>query len=297
VHYFVWITLAGLIPWTGFLWPAVRDAVRGGWARRGDNAAGWFFITWAAFIFGFFSVSKSKLPPYILPIFPALALLIGAWLAKALEENAAARLRWGFRVYTFVNGLLAVALAVAVLRPGLIIREPAQAMALRWPALGMAAVLVTGGVVAPWLAQVRGVRAALRAVVATMVLFLALLQLAAPDINKPGTRPLAEVVRVRAKSGDRVLHYHEFFHDFTFYAARVGDVVAFKGELELEEDAAARASGRFMDEAKFRTLWTGPGRVFAVARQRDVKELFGDPAFRYHLLAETRDHYLFSNQP
>ena len=75
------------------------------------------------------------------------------------------------------------------------------------------------------------------------------------------------------------------------------DVVAFKGELELEEDAAARASGRFPDEATFRQLWRQPGRVFAVARKRDVQELFADPAFSYHLLGQTEDHYLFSNQP
>jgi hypothetical protein len=34
-----------------------------------------------------------------------------------------------------------------------------------------------------------------------------------------------------------------------------------------------------------------------VARKRDVKELFADPSFRYHLLGESPDHYLFSNQP
>ena len=93
------------------------------------------------------------------------------------------------------------------------------------------------------------------------------------------------------------MHYHEFFHDFTFYAERLVDVVAFKGELELEEDAAARASGRFIDEPAFRTLWNQSGRIFAVARKKDVRLLFGDATFRYHLLGETRGHYLFSNQP
>jgi hypothetical protein len=93
------------------------------------------------------------------------------------------------------------------------------------------------------------------------------------------------------------MHYHEFFHDFTFYAGRVVDVVAFKGELELEEDAAARASGRFLDDAAFRRVWMQPSRIFAVARKRDVTELFADPAFSYHLLGQTEDHYLFSNQP
>jgi 4-amino-4-deoxy-L-arabinose transferase-like glycosyltransferase len=304
IHYFVWIVLVGLIPWTGFLWPAVREALRGGagslaeaWARRKENATAWFFVTWAGFIFFLFSISKSKLPPYILPIFPALAVLTGAWLARAWDGGGAAPLRWGFRFFTFINGLFACVLVAAVVVPHLVIRDPVQAAALRWPALAMAVVLVVGGMLAPWFARRRGGRAGIATVAATMTLFLLLLQLAAPKINKPGTKDLALLVRERAQPGDRVLHYQEFFHDFTFYARRLVDVVEFEGELQLEEDAAARASGRFLDGAAFRRLWAGDTRVFAVARKRDIDRLFRDRTFRYHLLAESRDHLLFSNRP
>jgi hypothetical protein len=127
--------------------------------------------------------------------------------------------------------------------------------------------------------------------------FYFVLMFAAPNIPKPGTKALAEIVVAKAKPGDRVLHYHEFFHDFTFYAQRVVDVVEFKGELELEEDAAARASGRFMAEAEFRQLWASTVRVWGVVRNKEKDRLFGDPTFRYHLIGETRDHTLFSNQP
>lgn len=294
--YFVPIVLLGLFPWTGFLWAGLRGALRGGWAARAKNADAWFFATWAGFIFLFFSASHSKLPAYVLPVFPALAVLIGQWLAQA-PDGGAARLRPGLRVFTFMCGLLAVALLVAVLKVGAIIREPGQAEMLRPYAFGMTAVLLLGGILAPGLAHFRGPRAALLGMAATMALFCGVLTFAAPDIQKPGTKELALFVKAHAQPGDRVMHYHEFFHDFTFYAGRVVDVVAFKGELELEEDAAARASGRFLDEAAFRRLWTQPGRVFVVARKPDVKELFADPAFSYHLLGQTEDHYLFSNQP
>ncbi len=297
-HYFVWIVIGGLIPWTGFLWPALRDAVRGGWAKRHENADAWFFVTWAAFIFLFFSKSHSKLAPYILPIFPALAVLIGAWLATVWRApEGAKRLRVGLGVFSFCCGLLALALCVVVSRPALVRMDAEDAIALQIPAFTMAGVLLVGGIFTPWLARIRGVRAGVGGLVATMVLFLWTLQFAAPDIQKPGTQELALLVKARAQPGDRVLHYHEFFHDFTFYAGRVVDVVAFKGELELEEDAAARASGRFMEEPAFRALWTANPRVFAVARKKDVTKLFGDATFRYHLLGETRDHCLFSNQP
>jgi len=304
-HYFIWILLGGLFPWIAFLWPAIRAGVRGGWARRGENATAWFCVTWAAFIFLFFTKSQSKLPPYILPVLPALAVLIGAWLAGVVADPAgAARLRWPLRFFSFGCGLLAAALLLTVLRPGLMIHDPAQALALRTPALFLAAVLVAGGVAAPILARLRGAAAAVGSIAVMAALFLAGLTFAVPDIYKPGTKELARFVRAQAQPGDRVMHYFDFFHDFTFYAGRTVDLVGAKGELELEEDAAARASGRFMDEAAFRQLWTQPGRIYVVARQRDVLRrgdgqppLFADPTFHYHLLGQTRDHYLFSNQP
>ena len=123
------------------------------------------------------------------------------------------------------------------------------------------------------------------------------LTFAAPNIQKPGTKELAAIVEAGAKPGERVVHYRDFFHDFTFYTQRVVDVAATKGELELEEDAAAQASRRFYDEAEFRRKWEGPAKLWVVARKRDVKELFADPAFHYRLLGESRDHYLFTNRP
>jgi hypothetical protein len=144
-----------------------------------------------------------------------------------------------------------------------------------------------------------GLRSALSAVALTSVLFYCTLTLVVGEVERPGTKELALIVKARAQPGDRVVHYHEFFHDFTFYAERVVDVVSGKGELELEEDAAARAGDRFMDDAEFRRRWAGPVRLWVVAGKNDpaVAELFKDPAFRYHLLGESRNHYLFSNRP
>jgi 4-amino-4-deoxy-L-arabinose transferase-like glycosyltransferase len=312
-HYFIWIVLGGLFPWTVFLWPAVRAAVRGGWARRGENATAWFFVTWVAFIFLFFSKSQSKLPGYILPVFPALAVLIGAWLAGVIADPAGTwRLRGSLRIFSFACGLVAAALLLAVLRPGLVIHDPAQALALRTPAMVLAAVLLVGGVNAPILERLRGGLAAVAAIAVTAALFLAGLTFAVPDIYKPGTKELALIVKARVQPGDRVMHYFDFFHDFTFYAERTVDCIAGEenvrkfefSELEFKEDAAAIARGQLMTEASFRALWTQPGRIYVVAKKQDVEKrgdgrpaLFADPTFHYHLLGSTQDHYLFSNQP
>ena len=299
-YYYIGIVLAGLIPWVGFLWPALRDGVRGGWAAREKNADTWFLVTWVGFIFFFFSVNHSKLPPYILPVFPALAVLIGTWLAQRWTESDAAQLRTGFRIFSSVCGLLSLALCAIVFLPQAQAKahlQPAQALLLRPYTLGLAVVLILGGGLVPWLAKTRRTSAALIALTTTMAVFYLLVTFAQPLFQKAGTKDLALIVRGRAQPGDRVVHYHDFFHDFTFYAERVVDVVAAKGEIELEEDPAAIAGDRFMDDAEFRRRWAGPVRIWVVAQKDATAKLFADPSFRYYLLDESRSHCLFSNQP
>jgi len=300
--YFVPVVLLGLFPWTGYLWDAARDALRGGWVRREENAEAWFFALWAAFIFLFFSASQSKLIPYILPVFPPMAVLIGRWLARVVPApDGFERMRLGLRVFGFLSGLLAAALCVMVLKPGLI-RDPQAAAALRPYAYIMAGVLALGGIrgLIPRGAGAERGRGAATAQTVTLVFLFGLLAIARPAVQlavKPGTEDLAKVARGVIRPGDQVFHYHNYFQDFPYYAGRTVGLVSYKDELELQFLDPAEREARFIGDAEFRRAWDGPGRVFAVARIRDTGALFADPAFHYHLLGVSPDHYLFSNQP
>src|SRR5262249_23455182 len=54
-----------------------------------------FLLLWAAWCVLFFSLSRGKLPLYVLPALPALALLVGAYLDLVIFGNAAGRVfRW-----------------------------------------------------------------------------------------------------------------------------------------------------------------------------------------------------------
>src|ERR1700751_6170317 len=74
--YFIPILVVGILPWLTVMGWAARRM----WsdARPAQNGFNWqrFALVWSAFIFIFFSASGSKLPSYILPVFPALALAI-----------------------------------------------------------------------------------------------------------------------------------------------------------------------------------------------------------------------------
>ncbi|MEO5957723.1 MAG: phospholipid carrier-dependent glycosyltransferase [Opitutaceae bacterium] len=294
--YFAPVLLLGLFPWTGFLFGAVREALAGGWARRRESAEAWFFVTWAAFVFLFFSKSQSKLIPYILPVFPPLAVLIGVWLAQRWREGAGGRLRVGLGTFAFGCGVLGVAVLVAVLKPGAI-ADPAQALQLRPFGVTMAAILFCGGVAAPWLARVRSAAAGLVALVATTGGFFLVLVIAAPGFQRDGTKELAAIARERMRPEDRVYHYWAFFHDFVYYTQRPVGLVSYTDELEVQFLAPEERAARFIDEVALRRQWAEPARVWVVARKREADKFRENIAAGYHLIGESRGHYLFSNQP
>lgn len=79
--YFVPVLLAGLAPWT------LGAVASLGWAWRADAPQRFrplrFLLVWSVVTFVFFSVSKSKLPSYIVLLVPAVAVICGCWLPKA----------------------------------------------------------------------------------------------------------------------------------------------------------------------------------------------------------------------
>lgn len=81
--YFVPVLIAGILPWVGLMFDALVRAWKKEPAEGGAFQPKRFLLIWAVFIYFFFSISSSKLPSYILPIFPALALLMGERLSRA----------------------------------------------------------------------------------------------------------------------------------------------------------------------------------------------------------------------
>ncbi|HVY82753.1 MAG TPA: glycosyltransferase family 39 protein [Steroidobacteraceae bacterium] len=110
VWYFVPCALLAVLPWIAHVWPALRRATVGGPRHPGKSAV-WFLLIWCAVVFAFFSVSHSKLPPYIMPLMPALAVV----LAPRIAERPAA-LRHAMWITSGLIVLVAGALLVAARR-------------------------------------------------------------------------------------------------------------------------------------------------------------------------------------
>jgi len=98
IYYFVPLLVVGFLPWVMQLPGALKTAWGARW--RGFSSS-WLLACWSVVIFAFFSASHSKLPGYIIPIFPGLAMLVGVKLDQLLGESNSLGALWRLQTLTF----------------------------------------------------------------------------------------------------------------------------------------------------------------------------------------------------
>ncbi len=88
--YFIPVVLIGFLPWIFFLpqsiWSLFKRGLRVLQTSSKDQVP-WFCFWWFLVIFLFFSVSKTKLLTYILPVFPALSILVAIWFDGLIKKG------------------------------------------------------------------------------------------------------------------------------------------------------------------------------------------------------------------
>ncbi len=109
--YYVPVVLVAFLPWSAALLWATFTGGRKLFAPEKISPLSLFFLTWASFCLVFFSVSRSKLPGYVLPAFPAIALLLSAALARNLKRTTLGYVSVAFAVL-LTAGLLPLRLAL-----------------------------------------------------------------------------------------------------------------------------------------------------------------------------------------
>ncbi|MGC1549207.1 MAG: glycosyltransferase family 39 protein, partial [Rhodanobacter sp.] len=106
--FFVPVVIVGLFPWAVFLpWN------RSDWRTIGaDEPAQLFLLAWIGVVFVFFSASHSKLPFYILPLFPVVALWLGH-LVTVLSHDALKRRLWILAALTLMGACTSLIVAAS----------------------------------------------------------------------------------------------------------------------------------------------------------------------------------------
>jgi 4-amino-4-deoxy-L-arabinose transferase-like glycosyltransferase len=262
--YFIPVVLLGILPWIVALFPALARA----WKRSPEARfhASRFLLVWCAVVFAFFSASSSKLGSYILPIFPALGLLVGSALASAGPRLllAQAGVAAGLGVALAVAASQATRFAAADLPPELFTRYAP------WLAAAGAALVLAAGASASL---------ALRARPQAAAIALALGGLVSVQTATSGHEELSPaysayhiVQKIRNQLQPDVPFYvvNTFDHTLLFYLGRTVAMVVNKDELE--QPIAWEPRNYLPDTAAFARAWQADREAFAMF---NVNELDG----------------------
>jgi 4-amino-4-deoxy-L-arabinose transferase-like glycosyltransferase len=290
--FFGMVFLIGTVPWTV---PALR-VLASGWrgGGRGHDAGTpmpfrptFFLWLWVLFVCVFFSLSDSKLMPYILPAMPALAVLIAAQPIGTLKRD--------FLVTAILTVLVGVALGVASFyAPSLVPESPARPffLSLAKPLREVAALLIVSGAFV-W---AQGARDATRAGVFLGVgwCLAGLLLVRAAGLLAPIYSGVDLARALPPESRDAPLYtVRTYDQTLPFYLRRTVTLVGYRGELDY--GLRREPGGEIADVDEFLRLWGSQTRAFAVMDKRTFND-FKERGVPMRTVGENVGHVMVARQ-
>jgi 4-amino-4-deoxy-L-arabinose transferase-like glycosyltransferase len=214
--YYIPVLLAGFLPWVVFLPSAAQRFLK----LHAQIVAGrlnfeLFLWIWAVLPFCFFSLSTGKLAGYILPIIPALAVLIALEWDRAIEEGfLSGWMSMGQKVFLVLGSILSFASVIGFWR---VYDEPVVGIQL-------GATLAAAVVVSSWATLRKGSITIFFTLIGFSTLGLAVIHTqAAPVLGRfQSTRQICEIAMPEISLQNPLLQYR--FHHYTTYYYAAGKV-------------------------------------------------------------------------
>ena len=264
--FFIPVVVLGLLPWTPMLpWlPSEwKLPARSEPARR-------FLLVWVGVIFLFFSASHSKLTFYVLPLFPAAALLLAWSVARRSPGSLQRRLRW-------VTGLAVCAAGAAVIAVFIVrgaSHGPLQ-IALEGGAAAMALIAL-----AAW-AGAHAVQLGRRSLAIHLLASGALLAwqgvlfASQPYVMTKSAAPIAKIINAAMDAHTELFVVQTYQGGLPFYTGKLVTVVA-EHRDDLAPGLASRPRGYIAHLAAFEQRWRASQDALAVVRTSMIDRLRRD---------------------
>lgn len=290
---FVPVLLLGLFPWSAFLAQALRYNLPLSWRQRHQHKEALFLILWAGLVFVFFSASSSKLIPYILPMFPPLAILIGRYFSAVWERRDRVGIQVGYWVFLAASFLLiVVGLAVAPHR----VEGYSDPMRFTAHLYMLTAVLMVGALTTLILGRRMGFPKAFLSMTVTAVLMLIVMSSSLLLFDQSrSVKGLAGMLKPRLQPGDIVASYHAYYQDLPVYLQRQVTIVGWRGELGFGAQTED-VSGWIIDDAALWKKWDGPATVYILMDRERYEKLRLRPDHKLYPIVQTDFHVLLTNK-
>ncbi|WP_035382931.1 glycosyltransferase family 39 protein [Ferriphaselus sp. R-1] len=257
-YYFVPILLLGLMPWTLLMFDTLLRVWRNGARAVREFSPERFLLVWIVFVYVFFSASGSKLPSYLLPMFPPLALLMGQRLALIEPQRL-------FRLLLPMLALAGLAVSFAPMMPKLadypeqMVLYTAYARWLEGAALIWLATLLLGSL---WLRGGRKFGAVLAIALGSLLAYQVALSGYNAAASERNARHIAQAIQPLVKPDMPLYQVWNYEQTIDFYLKRTFTLVQFRDELAFGIDQEPERWIADLDQ--FAPIWNAHTEALAL---------------------------------
>ncbi|WP_447974844.1 ArnT family glycosyltransferase [Nitrospira sp. Kam-Ns4a] len=318
IFFYLPVLLVGFFPWSGFLPAALWQAFKNWREARGpaldtttgrrDDAAlavsprhlvsfrppapqelELFAALWLVSVFVFFSLSATRLPHYIAPLFPAAALLAASYWQRGLADPATPGLRASLRTMMGLGYLLGLALAATPSLYGAFVDQVAREFPMAaqadpgWSPVAAGLVLVIGMALVGYFSLAEARRPGVFWIAGATFTLVALITILVglPRFSRLFLAPeqeLAYIAGLNLGPDDRLIAYGRPRPSLIFYARR---------KLLLVKPG---------EEETMRPYLRQPGRTMVLLQAR-MKATLPPEAAGYETLLARGGYLLLANEP
>lgn len=268
-YFYVPVILAGLLPWS-MLVPFLT------WRRMTPNPARRYCVIGSIVIIGTFSASSGKLVPYIIPVFPPLAVLLADGIVSCAWPDETRALRSPDSRILMESGPLLGLLGAGVIFAAMkaaSFRTP-YPMLVQPELFAIGGILLFGGAMVTVAFSARLTGAGLSLIVITLAGALCAAtwaRIAAEPLRSYAS--LSRQVAERAP-GAQIICYHRYVQGLAFYTRRRVILVGPLTELRFGAEHAPDASDYFFtSDNDLMRLWHRPGDIVLVLDAGDLARL------------------------
>ncbi len=291
MYYFLPVLFGGLFPWSIFLPRAVIQT----WKIKELR----LMFIWAFVVFAFFSISGSKLPPYILPLFPPTAIILGHFFHEKWQTYANRKGEIAiYIVIFFVFGAASLLCQVSSLNTYIqALLGDSTASVLKEMMLFSLWVSLSSFIIVCFFIFKKFTTYAWTFVLLSSFSLAVMLGILfhLPVIDRINTnKNLAMMINEHQTHADYIISYSSYAQTIPFYIKKGITVASYTGELEMGL-GYKDAENIFISEGEFLKVLPSDKKVLFVTKQKRLKRLQDMFPERIHIQACENERCLVTN--
>ena len=272
--FFIPVIIGGLFPWTLGLFVNIKNYFN----KQQINL---YLILWVLIITLFFSASGSKLIPYILPVFPAFAILISKNILALKDHTKIAEI-WLW-IFTVLTVILCTG-AVLIFNGFIHLKRMNEVLVYKMPVIWIC-ILCFVFCIAFWFYKKEVKKMLIAQIIFAFCFLAASLPAFSALATQRSTKTLSKMLIPLLKPQDIVLHFSTYKQDMPFYTKHRIAIYEREGELAFGRSKATDADKWFITQENIENFLNQPlqenQKLYIVVKDKHINLVPGIENFEY----------------